>query len=120
MEQSYSTIEQPQGAFRALADPTRRSILLRLCKEDLTIGEIVDHFDVTRGAIKKHLVVLEEGGLISVRQRGRERVNSLEPMGLKTVDDWMQHFHQFWEAKLGNLKEIVEKSDHNKYKRTSQ
>ncbi|CTQ55595.1 Transcriptional repressor SdpR [Roseibium album] len=111
MRQSSLQLSQPQAAFQAISDPTRRSILSMLSEEDMTIGEIVDQFSITRGAIKKHLVMLEKGGLISVKQRGRERINSLEPLGLKQVDDWLSHFHQFWDEKLGKLQEVVEKEE---------
>ena len=97
-----------QAAFRALADPTRREILLHLSQGDLTIGEVKVHFDITRGAIKKHLNILEEGRLISVHARGRERINHLEPAGLKTATEWLNYFSQFWDEKLGHLKSAIE------------
>lgn len=98
----------PQGAFRALADPTRRQILLHLCSEDLTIGEVASRFEITRGAVKKHLTILQQGQLISVHANGRERINRLEPDGLKSVVDWLEHFSQFWDDKLGDLKRVIE------------
>ena len=97
-----------QGAFRALADPTRREIMLHLRGRDMTIGEVVDRFDVTRAAIKKHLVVLESGGLISVRKHGRERINHLEPQGLASVLDWLEHFSRFWDERLADLKTAID------------
>lgn len=97
-----------QAAFKALADPTRRQILLHLSTREMTIGELVDEFAMTRGAVKKHLTVLEKGRLVSVHARGRERINRLEPSGLKSVADWMQYFDRFWEHNLRNLKEVIE------------
>jgi DNA-binding transcriptional ArsR family regulator len=97
-----------QGAFRALADPTRRQILMHLSLGDKTIGEVCDQFSMTRAAVKKHLVILEEGHLISVQAKGRERINHLEPATLKEVSDWLNYFNQFWDAKLGALKSAVE------------
>ena len=82
-------IEPVQGAFRALGDPTRRQILVHLADGELTIGELVDRFPMTRAAVKKHLTVLEEGRLITVRPRGRERVNRLEPEGLRVTAQWI-------------------------------
>lgn len=105
---------EAQGAFRALADPTRRQILLHLSKADMTIGEVSDRFDMTRGAIKKHLVILEEGNLISVHPSGRERINKLEPMGLKSVSDWLRYFSEFWDVKLSDLKSAVENDKETK------
>jgi len=67
-----------QNSFKALADPTRRSILIHLSEKDMTIGEVTDQFDMTRAAVKKHLSILENGKLISVRSSGRECINSLD------------------------------------------
>lgn len=99
----------PQGAFRALSDPTRRSILMLLSEQDQSIGEVASQFDVTRGAIQKHLAILEEGGLISVTTVGRERINRLEPKALKSVSDWLSYFDQFWDMRLAKLKRAIEK-----------
>jgi DNA-binding transcriptional ArsR family regulator len=100
-----------QGAFRALADPTRRDILLLLGQRDLTIGEVAGSFDMTRAAVKKHLIILERGALISVHPRGRERINRLEPLGLKTVADWLGYFNQFWDQRLQALRHAVENEE---------
>jgi len=96
-----------QGAFRALADPTRRTILLHLGEQDMTIGEVCTHFDMTRAAVKKHLTILEDGALISVHPRGRERINRLEPIALKSVADWLNHFNRFWDERLAQLQHAV-------------
>ncbi|TQV80916.1 ArsR/SmtB family transcription factor [Denitrobaculum tricleocarpae] len=106
-----------QGAFRALADPTRRDILLLLSHQDMTIGEVVDRFDITRAAVKKHLTILEEGALISVHPSGRERINRLEPLGLKSVTDWLNHFNQFWDERLQALQIAVEQEEKKKAKK---
>ncbi len=100
-----------QGAFRALADPTRRDIVMFLSEQDMTIGEVVDRFDITRAAIKKHLIVLEDGGLISVHPIGRERVNRLEPLGFKSVNGWLNHFNHFWDDRMSKLATAVEKEN---------
>ncbi|QBF32451.1 metalloregulator ArsR/SmtB family transcription factor [Thalassococcus sp. S3] len=97
-----------QPAFRALADPTRREILVMLGRSDMTIGEVSARFQMTRAAVKKHLTVLEEGDLISVRSAGRERINSLNPNALRPVTTWLSYFDQFWDDKLANLKETIE------------
>lgn len=103
-----------QGAFRALADPSRRQILLHLSSQDMTIAQVAEHFDMTRAAIKKHLTILEEGKLISVRRRGRERINHLEPKALRPVADWVGFFDQFWDNKIGKLKAAVETAEGKK------
>lgn len=103
-----------QGAFRALSDPTRRGILFHLSESEMTIAEVAENFDITRAAVKKHLIILEEGGLISVHQNGRERINKLEPLGLKSVSDWINHFNKFWDSKLTALKAATEKEEKSK------
>ena len=100
-------MEQP--TFRALADPTRRDILLMLRDRDLTIAEVSENFDMTRAAVKKHLTVLSDGGLITVQTRGRERINSLSPKGMKPVMDWLRFFDSFWDDRLSSLKTALEK-----------
>jgi len=102
------TMPDTQNAFRALADPTRRGILLHLSKTDMTIGDVVACFPVTRAAIKKHLVILENGGLIKVKANGRERINSLNPAGLKVANDWLNYFNLFWTDRLDDLKNTIE------------
>jgi DNA-binding transcriptional ArsR family regulator len=102
-------IHQPQSAFRALSDPTRRDILRLLATQDMTIAEVTDQFDITRPAVKKHLTILQEGNLIQVQAKGRERVNSLNPAGMAPVLDWLEYFNTFWDDRLGTLKTIIEK-----------
>ncbi len=96
-----------QDSFKALADPTRRQILMQLSQQEMTIAEITDQFDMTRAAIKKHLTILEKGNLISVKTKGRERINSLETDGLKTVTDWLTYFDHFWDNKLNRLQTTI-------------
>ena len=98
-----------QSTFRALADPTRRDILLMLRGADLTIAEVAENFDMTRAAVKKHLTVLSDGGLITVRTQGRERINTLNPSGMAPVLDWLQFFDSFWDDRLSALKTAIEK-----------
>lgn len=95
--------------FRALADPTRRNILQLLAKNDLTIAEVADNFQMTRAAVKKHLTILNEGDLIIVRTSGRSRLNSLNAAGIKRVFDWFSYFDAFWDDRLNTLKSQIEK-----------
>jgi len=97
-----------QDAFKALADPTRRMILMHLSTQDMTIEELTDRFDMTRAAVKKHLNVLESGRLIMAHKSGRERINRIAPRGLKPVFDWINYFDRFWDERLNNLKNLVE------------
>ncbi len=99
-----------QNAFRALADPTRRDIVQMLAAKDMTIAQLTECFDMTRAAVKKHLTVLSDGGLITVEAKGRERINRLEPKGMAPVLDWLSYFDRFWDDRLSNLKEAIERN----------
>ncbi|MEL6959300.1 MAG: metalloregulator ArsR/SmtB family transcription factor [Pseudomonadota bacterium] len=101
------TSDQP--IFRALADPTRRDILLMLRGQDMTIAQVASNFDMTRAAVKKHLTVLSDGGLITVRASGRERYNTLNPEAFAPIRNWLGYFDAFWDDRLGALKTAIEK-----------
>lgn len=109
-------MHQEQLAFRALADPTRRAILHRLADSPLSVAEVVQHFEISRPAIKKHLVILEDGGLITVATSGRERINSLAPDGLAVAANWLAGFDRFWTSRLdalGKASETAAAKQHN-------
>lgn len=100
-----------QPAFRALADPARRRILTDLATSDLTVGDVASRFAMTRVAVRKHIAVLEDGGLVEVRAVGRRRLVSLRPERLRAAHDWIGRFSRFWDERLGALKDAVEKGD---------
>lgn len=102
-----------QQTFRALADPTRRDILLMLRDQNMTIAQVADNFDMTRAAVKKHLTVLSDGGLIEVHSKGRTRINQINPMGMAPVLDWLSFFDAFWDDRLTALKTAIEKDANN-------
>ncbi len=97
-----------QAAFRALADPTRREIITMLGEGERTVADVASHFAITRAAVKKHLIVLEEGQIVTTERRGRETFNKLEPLALKRASDWLRTFEVFWDDRLFALKEAVE------------
>lgn len=101
------TPELEQNVFRALADPTRREILRMLSSQEQSIAEVAEQFDITRGAVKKHLTILEQGQLIRVTQKGRERVNQLQPQNLQHAADWLSYFSHFWDSKLDSLQNLI-------------
>lgn len=102
-------MDTEQPAFKALADPTRRTILTMLATRSMSIAEIGAHFAMTRAGVKKHLSLLEEAGLIEVEPRGRERVNRFNPDGMAPIKNWLTFFDAFWDSKLDALKTAVEK-----------
>jgi len=105
---NLSSSSAEQSVFRALSDPTRREILLMLAVKDRSIAEVADGFDMTRAAIRKHIVVLEEGDLVSVIPRGRERISRLNPEALSHATRWLAFFDAFWDERLSALKNAVE------------
>jgi DNA-binding transcriptional ArsR family regulator len=100
-----------QLVFRAIADPTRRSIMAMLATGERSLNQIASDYEMSRPAVAKHLGVLREGGLIEVEAKGRERIHRLRPEALKTVSDWLSFYSQFWDEKLENLKQAVEADD---------
>ncbi|GAB4518404.1 MAG: metalloregulator ArsR/SmtB family transcription factor [Parvularculaceae bacterium] len=100
----------PQLVFRALADPTRRSILSMLAGRPRALFEIASAFEISRPAVAKHLEILREGGLVETEQQGRKRVTRLTPAPLRSAAEWIAEFERFWDARLETLKEIAEKS----------
>ena len=99
------------AAFRALGDPTRQQILGLLARQDMTIAEVSERFEMSRTGVKKHLSLLEKGRLIRVRTQGRERVNALNREGFADMEHWLKYFDQFWDTKLAALKAAAEKED---------
>jgi uncharacterized protein YndB with AHSA1/START domain len=96
--------------FRALADPTRRSLLDELFKEDgQTLGALEARLPMTRFGVMKHLRVLEEAGLVVTRRRGREKLHFLNPVPIRLVHDrWVSKYAAPWAATLSGLKHTLE------------
>jgi DNA-binding transcriptional ArsR family regulator len=95
------------ATFAALADPTRRAIIARLAMGETTVNELARPFDMSGPAISKHLKVLENAGLISRSREAQWRPCRIEPKALKTVDDWLERYRQFWEARLDRLEDYL-------------
>ena len=97
--------------FKALADPTRRSLLDELFREDgQTLHELEARFPMTRFGVMKHLKQLEEAGLVVTRRRGREKLHFLNPVPIQLVHDrWVSKFAEPWAAGLSGLKRELER-----------
>jgi DNA-binding transcriptional ArsR family regulator len=80
------------SVFQALADPTRRAILVRLAGGDATVGELAEPFDMSQPAISKHLKVLEGAGLISRSRLATARLSHLEPHALRAAEEWLLRY----------------------------
>ena len=96
--------------FRALADPTRRSLLDELFKEDgQTLSALEGRLPMTRFGVMKHLRVLEEAGLVVTRRRGREKLHFLNPIPIRLIHDrWVSKYAEPWAATLSDLKHRLE------------
>ncbi|MDF1669471.1 MAG: metalloregulator ArsR/SmtB family transcription factor [Roseovarius sp.] len=81
--------------FAALADPTRRAILVMLLEDDMAVTDVAEPFEMSLAAISKHLNILSRAGLISQERRGRVKWCKLEPDAMRDVSIWMQSFGQF-------------------------
>ena len=97
--------------FRALADPTRRSLLDELFREDgQTLRQLEGRFAMTRFGVMKHLRLLEDAGLVVTKRRGREKLHYLNPVPIRLVHDrWVSKYAEPWAAELSDLKSRLER-----------
>ncbi len=95
------------GAFAALADPTRRGILERLGEGEATITELAQPFGMSLTGIKKHVQILEHAGLLSTEKQGRTRHCRLGPRGLEDVRQWVDAYRRTLEERLNRFGEML-------------
>jgi DNA-binding transcriptional ArsR family regulator len=98
------------STFAALADPTRRGILLRLGKGDASITDLASRFGMTLTGIKKHVQVLEHARLVKTEKVGRVRTARLGPRKLNDESDWIAKYQQMLEERLDSLEEFLERT----------
>src|ERR1017187_3810358 len=98
------------AVFRALADPTRRSLLDELYGQDgQTLSALEARLPMTRFGVMKHLKVLEEAGLVVTKRRGREKLRCFNPVPIRLVHDrWVSKYAEPWAASLSGLKRQLE------------
>lgn len=94
--------------FAALADPTRRAILARLVHGEATVNELAEPFAMSLPAVSRHLKVLEQAGLITRSREAQWRPCRLDPQALKSVDDWLANYRQFWNESFDKLEAYLE------------
>jgi DNA-binding transcriptional ArsR family regulator len=102
--------------FAALADPTRRAIVLRLAEGDATVGELAKPFSISGPAISRHLKVLEEAQLVERRVDARFRVCSLRRNRLAEAERWINETRRFWENGFDRLEALLQAQDPTKRK----
>ncbi len=98
-------LDQLDGTFSALADPTRRAILARLAHGEATVNELAAPFPVTLQAVSKHLKVLERAGLITRGRDAQWRPCRLRAEPLGDATRWLEDYRRFWEQSFGRLDE---------------
>ena len=96
-----------RDVFQAIADPTRRAILLLVASQSMTAGAIATNFDTARPTVSKHLQILTECGLLQQEQSGREVHYHLNPQKMKEIADFVEPFRQIWESRFNALETIM-------------
>jgi len=96
-----------RDVFQAIADPTRRAIISLIAIQSLSLNAVAEKFEISRPAISKHIKILEECGLIEIKQQGRERICEAKLDKLTEVSDWLEQYKQFWTQKLDNLEQYL-------------
>jgi DNA-binding transcriptional ArsR family regulator len=102
--------------FKALADPSRRKLLDQLhTTNGQTLSELCEHLDMTRQAVTKHLVILEEANLVATVWRGREKLHYLDPMPLHEIyERWIGKYERCRLRALSDLKKGLEEKNHER------
>lgn len=93
--------------FQAIADPTRRAILVLIAAQAMTPNALAEHFDATRQAVSKHLRILTECELVKQEYQGREIYYSLEIKKMKEIDKWLEQFRKIWEDRFNQLDKVL-------------
>ena len=96
-----------RDVFQAIADPTRRAILLLVAAQSMTAGAIAANFDTARPTVSKHLQILTECELVMQEQNGREIYYSLEVEKMKEIDKWLNQSREIWETRFNQLDEVL-------------
>ncbi|HVY75356.1 MAG TPA: metalloregulator ArsR/SmtB family transcription factor [Puia sp.] len=96
-----------RDVFQAIADPTRRAIIVLIALQAMTPNAIAEHFDTSRQAVSKHLRILTECELVSQKQEGREIYYQLQINKMKEIDKWLNQFRKIWETRFNQLDEVL-------------
>lgn len=102
-----------RDVFQAIADPTRRSILLLVATQSMTAGTIASNFDTARPTVSKHLQILTECELLTQEQNGREIFYHINAEKMKDVADFIEPFRQMWDDRLNKLEAVMKKYKSN-------
>jgi DNA-binding transcriptional ArsR family regulator len=98
--------------FKTLADPTRRAIFERLCRDgEQTVAALTARAKVSQPAVSKHLAALKQAGLVRDRHEGRQTHYSAQPRALTPLLDWTKRLAGYWEARLDDLEDLLRRMD---------
>jgi DNA-binding transcriptional ArsR family regulator len=96
-----------QDIFQAIADPTRRAILLLVATQSMTPNALAEHFDSTRQGVSKHIKILAECQLVKQEKVGREIYYHFNPKKMKEVDKWLDQLKKHWETRFNQLDQVL-------------
>jgi DNA-binding transcriptional ArsR family regulator len=99
------------STFDVLAEPQRRRILDLLRDGEQPVGDLVDRLEISQPGVSKHLRVLRDAGLVSVRPEGQRRLYGLRPEGLAEVDRWLAPYRQLWSRRLDALERHLDQEE---------
>jgi DNA-binding transcriptional ArsR family regulator len=105
--------EREDDVFRALADPTRRSLYEQLTRGEAAVKELTAKMKVSQPAVSQHLAALKQAGLVDERRDGRHVYYRASPAGLRPLVNWIEHYQAFWLDRLPRLKSVLEELDKN-------
>ena len=103
-----------RDVFQAIADPTRRAILVLIATQAMTPNGLAEHFESSRQAISKHVKILAECQLLTQEYSGREIYYHFNPKKMKEVADWLEPFRNMWEDRFSRLDNVLKKLKSNK------
>ena len=103
-----------RDVFQAIADPTRRAILVLVATQSMTAGAIASNFNTARPTVSKHLRILTECDLLDQEQKGREIIYRLNPKKMKEIGDFIEPFRKMWDDRFNKLEAMMKKDRKSK------
>ena len=97
--------------FQALSDPTRRAVLERLGRGEMTVSALHEHFAISQPALSQHLAALRAAGLVRTRREGRHAYYRVDPRGLRPLVDLVDRYRAFWPERLNKLEAVLKGMD---------
>ena len=100
-------METRRDIFQAIADPTRRAIIVLIAIQAMTPNALAEHFHTSRQAVSKHIKILTECDLVKQEVSGREIYYTLEVNKMKEIDKWLEQFREIWETRFNQLDKVL-------------